>query len=178
MFILALPRTKIQMNNKDLLRMIVPSSTDHESEFIRSFKDHFKYKNAIAFPSARISLFQGLRSLGIKKWDEIITTTYTDSIVPAVIKSLGAEPIFVDIDAETYNMNPDEIQGKITDKTKAVICTHLFGQPCDIGEISELCEQNGLFMVEDCAQAIGAKYKKKSVGSFGDISIFSFDIGK
>ena len=87
---------------------------------------------------------------------------------------LGAKPVFIDIDRNTQNMDPDLIEAAITPNTKAIMAIHLAGWPCEMEKIQEICNEHNLFLIEDCAQAHGAKYNGKSVGSFGDVNAWSF----
>ncbi len=95
-----------------------------------------------------------------------------------VIEKSGAIPVFVDVDPKTYNLDIDSIKRYITPKTKAIIATHLFGQPCDIDKLQKICDERDIRLIEDCAHSCGAEYKGKKVGSFGDIGLFSFSLPK
>ncbi len=106
--------------------------------------------------------------------DEVITTPFTFFATAGAIARVGATPVFVDIDPVTFNIDPEQIKAKITDKTKAVIPVHLFGQCCDMDPILEIAKENDLIVIEDCAQAIGSEYKGRRAGSMGDYGCFSF----
>jgi len=116
--------------------------------------------------------------LNLKPGTGVIVPAYTCAIVFEVILRLGLKPILVDIDPKTYNINPELISGAITSETKVIIPTHLFGRPCEISQIIEIASKFDLFVIEDAAQALGAEYKSKKVGTFGDLAIFSFGPGK
>ena len=131
-------------------------------------------KYAISVNSGTDALFLSLKALGIGKGDEVITTSFSFISTAEVIISLGAKPVFVDINPKTFNINVDKIEEKITEKTKAILPVHLFGQSVEMDRIKELAERYGLKIVEDAAQAIGAKYKDKMIGSLGDAGCFSF----
>ena len=103
----------------------------------------------------------------------IVTSRTFLASVSSIVNS-GADPVFADVDPDTQNIDFKTIYKVLTDKTKAIICVHLAGWPCDMDPIIELAAEHGLFVIEDCAQAHGAKYKGKSVGSFGDIGCWSF----
>jgi perosamine synthetase len=103
---------------------------------------------------------------------------YTCAIVFEVILRLGLRPVLVDVNPETYNVNPSLISKAITSKTRAIIPIHLFGQPCEMGEVMDIAEKHDLYVIEDVAQALGAEYKNMKVGTFGDLAIFSFGPGK
>ena len=148
------------------------------SRFESRFAEYLNAKQAISVSSGRFALYLILKSLGLKKGDEVILPAYTYHVIPAVIIALGLKPVFVDIEADTFNINPRLIEEKITKKTKAVIPTHLFGYPCDMDAVMKIARKHKLFVIEDCAQACGAEYKGKKAGSIGDASYFSFEISK
>jgi len=117
-----------------------------------------------------------LRNKRIKENDEIITPAITWSTTVFPIINIHAKPVFVDVDPRTYNINTKEIEKAITKKTKAILPVHLLGNPCKMNEIRKIAKKNNLYMIEDCCEALGAKIKNKKVGSFGDLSSFSFFI--
>jgi perosamine synthetase len=121
-----------------------------------------------------VALHLALLALDIKPGDEIITPTLTYIATANAIRYVGAIPVFVDSLKDTWQMDPRDVKRKITKKTKAVIAVHLYGHPCDMDTLLHICREKNLFLVEDCAEAIGSKYKDKHTGSFGDISTFSF----
>lgn len=123
-------------------------------------------------------LYLAIKALEFNEGDEIIVPAYTFSAVPLIIQLSGLKPVFVDVDKETYNIDVSLIERKITQKTKAILITHMFGQPCKMDVILNLAKNNNLKLIEDCAHACGAKYKGQRAGSFGDAAIFSFKIGK
>jgi len=131
-------------------------------------------KSAIGVASGTDALLLSLRAGGVGSGDEVITTGFSFFATAGVITRLGATPVFVDIDPDTYNMAPDEIKKKITPKTKAIMPVHLYGQCVDMDPITEIAKKHNLKVVEDAAQAIGAKYKGKKAGTFGDFGCFSF----
>ncbi len=142
-------------------------------EFENKFSDYIGVKNSIAVSNGTVALDIALKALGIKEGDEVITTPFTFIATANAILYQKAKPVFADIDERTFNINPDEILNKVTEKTKAIIGVHLFGHPFDVKAIREICEDNKLLLVEDCAQAHGAEYRGKKVGSFGT-GCFSF----
>ncbi|MFH1641553.1 MAG: aminotransferase class I/II-fold pyridoxal phosphate-dependent enzyme [Nanoarchaeota archaeon] len=153
-----------------------------EGNYINKFEEEFANRlgidHAILFSSARNGLISLLRQLKIGKGDEVIVPSYTCPAVPSVIEKIGATPIFIDVEKDTFNIDTKLIKSKITKKTKAIIATHIDGQPCDLKEIIGLASSYNLKLIEDCAQAIDAKYKGIKVGRFGDAAYYSFAFGK
>lgn len=147
-------------------------------EFEKNFADFCNVKYAIGVNSGTAALHLSLLSLGIGLGDEVITVPNTFIATAEAISHCGAKPVFVDIDEETYNINPDLIESKITDKTKAIIPVHLYGNPCDMERINRIAKRYNLFVIEDACQAHGAEYRGKKVGSLSDIAAFSFYPGK
>lgn len=115
-----------------------------------------------------------LRALRIGLGDEVITTPFTFVATTEAIGVVGATPVFVDIDPDTFNLDPYRIEAAITSRTKAILPVHLYGQPCDMDPIVALADRHGLAIVEDCAQSIGATYKGRQTGSFGEAGCLSF----
>ena len=148
------------------------------AQFEKDFADFVGAKQCVGFNSGTSALHVALLLLGIKSGDEVITTPFTFVATSWAISYAGAKPVYVDIDDATFNLNPALIEKAITPRTKAVMPVHLYGHPFDIGPMMELCRKHQLPLVEDAAQAHGAKYKGKIVGSFGEISAFSFYPGK
>jgi len=129
---------------------------------------------AISVNSGTDALFLSLKALGVGPEDEVITTPFTFIATAEVIAILGAKPVFVDIEPETFNIDPLKIEEKITKKTKAIIPVHLFGQIAEMDKVLKIAKKYKLYVIEDAAQAIGAEYKKKKAGSIGDLGCFSF----
>ena len=150
------------------------------AEFERQFAACIGVKHAIATSNGTTALHAALLAHGIGPGDEIITTPFSFTATANAIRMAGAEPVFVDIDEKTFNINPDLIEKVITPKTKAILPVHLFGQSCEMEKISALCKKHQLILIEDAAQAHGAEYQGnsaetqvKKVGSFGT-GCFSF----
>jgi len=140
----------------------------------KAFKSYFQSDYAVSFLSARTSLWAILNALGVKENDEILLQAYTCVVVPNAIISLGAKPVWVDINQETFNMDVDDFEKKITEKTKAVVVQYTFGQAAEIKKIIKIAKKYNLFVIEDCAQALGGEYQGKKLGTFGDVGFFSF----
>lgn len=140
-------------------------------------EDFSKYcgtKRAIGVGNGTDALHLALRALGVGEGDEVITVAFTFVATTEAIGIVGATPVFVDINPDTFNIDVNKIEEKITPKTKAILPVHLYGQPCEMDKIMEIANKYNLYVVEDCAQAVGAEYKGKKVGSFGDFGCFSF----
>lgn len=147
-------------------------------KFENEFAEYIGVKYAVAFSSARIAELAILRSLDIKEGSEIIVPAYTHHSVPQMVRFAGFRPVFVDVDPATYNLKPEMIEQKISPLTRAIIMTHIGGQPCDVDGISTLARKYNLYIIEDCAQACGSEYKGKKVGSLGHAAYFSFNASK
>lgn len=146
--------------------------------FEKKFAAYAKAKYAVAVSSCTAGLHLALLSLGIKQGDEVITTPLTFVATANVIIHCGATPVFVDVDRQTGLINVEEIEKKITKKTKAIMPVHLYGRPCDMDKIKALAKKYKLFVIEDAAHAIESVYEQKKVGSIGDITVFSFYVTK
>ena len=142
-------------------------------EFERSFRNYFGFKNAFSFNSGRSSLIAILKAMEIGEGDEVIIQAFTCNAAVNPIIHVGACPVFADINAN-LNISAEEVAKNITKKTKAIMIQHTFGYPADIDEIRKICIINNIYLIEDCAHALGAKYKGSFCGSYGDASFFSF----
>jgi len=147
---------------------------DNVKAFEREFADYCGVKYAIACGNGTDALHIALRALGIAEGDEVITSPFTFFATAEAIASVGAIPVFVDCDPETYCIDPKKIKRAITNKTKAIIPIHFYGQPADMEEINRIAKEYGLYVIEDSAQASGSLYKNKKTGSLGDVGCFSF----
>jgi dTDP-4-amino-4,6-dideoxygalactose transaminase len=145
---------------------------------VKAFEDEIAAycgtKYAVGVASGTDALHLVLLACGIKAGDEVITTPFTFIATAESIAKCGATPVFADIDLKTYNIDPLQIESKITNKTKAILPVHLYGQPAAMERILELARKHNLKVIEDCAQALGAEYKGKKVGSLGDAGCLSF----
>ncbi|MFH1827152.1 MAG: DegT/DnrJ/EryC1/StrS family aminotransferase [bacterium] len=146
--------------------------------FENNFKKYEGVKYAISVNSATAGLHLSLKVLGVGPGDEVITTPLTFVSTANVIVHCGAKPVFADIDRETWNIDPKEIEKKITKRTKAILPVHLHGRPCNMDSILKIAKDNNLNVVSDAAHAVEAEYKGKKVGSIGDLVVFSFYVTK
>ncbi len=146
--------------------------------FERSFAKFCNVKFCVGVGSGLDALMLSLKALGIGYGDEVLVPSNTFIATALAVTYTGAVPVFVEPDIRTYNIDPDRIEKKITDKTRAIMPVHLYGQPCDMDRILEIAEKHNLYVVEDCAQAHGALYRGRVVGSFGNVAGFSFYPGK
>lgn len=142
--------------------------------FENAFANYIGTKYAVATSSGTTALHTALLACGIKSGDEVITTPFTFIASANAILYCNAKPVFADIDERTFNIDPEEVKERITRRTKALLVVHLYGQPCDMRAITEICEDYNLKLIEDACQAHGAEYKGRKVGSFGDAACFSF----
>jgi dTDP-4-amino-4,6-dideoxygalactose transaminase len=161
---------------------VIESSAFAGGRFVAAFEEDFaaycEVPYAIGVGSGTEALWLSLLACGVGSGDEVITVPSTFMATAEAITYCGARPVFVDVDEQTYTMNPDALKPALTVKTKAIIPVHLFGQPSDMDPIVEFGRKHGLYVIEDACQAHGATYKGKRVGSFGDTACFSFYPGK
>jgi len=142
------------------------------------FRDYTGAKHAVALSSCTAGLHLALDVLGIKQGSEVITTPMTFAATANVIVHAGATPVFVDVERDTYNIDPKRIVEKITPRTRAIIPVHMCGRPCKMDRIKEIASGYNLAIVEDAAHAIEAWYRDWKVGNIGDITAFSFYVTK
>jgi dTDP-4-amino-4,6-dideoxygalactose transaminase len=147
-------------------------------EFEQKFSEYIGSKYTIGLANGTVALHLAMLTLGIGPGDEVIVPANTFIATAWGVSHAGATPVFVDCLPDTWEIDSSKIEASITAKTKAVIGVHLYGQPFDIDAVKEICERHNLFLVEDAAQAQGAKYKGKTVGSFGEMACYSFYPGK
>jgi dTDP-4-amino-4,6-dideoxygalactose transaminase len=148
------------------------------AQFEKDFAQFCNAQHALGFNSGTSALHVAMLLAGVGPDDEVITTPYTFIATSWAISYCGAKPVYVDVDDATFNLDPKLIEKAITPRTKAIMPVHLYGHPFDVDTISEICREHKLLLVEDAAQAVGAKYKGKMVGPLGDLSGFSFYPGK
>ena len=149
-----------------------------DEAFEKAFAEYCTSKYCVGVGNGLDALMLALKALGIGQGDEVIVPSDTYIATALAVTYVGATPVFVEPDIRTYNIAPELIEAKITDRTKAIMPVHLYGQPCDMDPIMAIAKKYHLFVVEDCAQAHGATYKGKRIGSFGDAAGFSFYPGK
>lgn len=143
-------------------------------EFERTMAEYCGVKYAVGVANGTDALVLSLDAMGVGPGDEVITSPFTFYASAESISRLGATPVFVDIDPQTYNLVADDIEAKITPRTKAIIPVHIFGQPAEMDTINEIAAKHNIKVIEDACQAIGAAYRGKQVGSLGDAACFSF----
>ncbi len=142
--------------------------------FEEEVANYLGVKHAIGVNSGTDALVIGLRAAGIGQGDEVITTPFTFFATAEAISMVGATPVFVDIDENTFNIDPALIEPAITNRTKSILPVHLFGQPADMGRIMDIAKAHNLLVIEDCAQSFGAEFNGQKTGAIGDVGCFSF----
>lgn len=180
----AIPRRRISIYKgitKDIFCLLIKNELingQYIKMFERKFATYIGTSDAVSVSSGTVALSLILENLSLNKGDEVILPAYTFSGIPMCIKALGLLPRFVDIDSHTDNLDIVKVKEIINPKTKVIIATHIFGRPCELEEILRLGKEKGIFIIEDCAHAIGSRYKGRKVGSFGDAAFFSFSLTK
>ena len=147
---------------------------DEVSQFEKEFATYEGAKYGVSCGNGTDALVLALRALDIGSGDEVITVAWTFFATAESIASVGAKPVFVDVDSKTYCMDPSLIEEAITEKTKAVIPVHFYGQCCDMDAIKRICKKHNLFLITDCAQSAGTEFRGERKNTLGDISCFSF----
>jgi dTDP-4-amino-4,6-dideoxygalactose transaminase len=147
---------------------------DRGREFERRFAEWAGTSHAVALANGTLALDVALKALGIGPGDEVITTPRSFIASASCIVTAGAAPVFADVDRNSQNISAETIEAVLTPRTKAIVCVHLGGMPCDMDPIMNLAARHRLKVIEDCAQAHGARYKDRSVGSIGDVGAWSF----
>ncbi len=147
-------------------------------EFEKRFAAYHGMDETVATSFGRMAFYYTLRALDLPAGSEIIFPALTFWVVPEIARRAGLKPVFVDVDPLSFNLDPAQIESAITERTRAIVPTHLYGRPCDMAEIESIVEKHNLIMIEDCAQAAGARYRGRLVGTFGAASFFSFQMLK
>lgn len=156
----------------------ISSAGKYVSHFEKSFADYCGVKHAIACCNGTVALHLALMAVGVAAGDEVIVPTLTFIATPNSVVYCGAEPVFVDSELGTWNIDPQEVEEKITPRTKGIIAVHLYGHPADMIALRKIAERNGIFLIEDAAEAVGATCEGSVVGSIGDAAAFSFYANK
>lgn len=158
----------------DVLRSDYLTTGPKIAEFEKMVADYVGAKYAVAISNGTSALHAACFAAGIQAGDEVITTPLTFAASSNCVLYCGGTPVFADVDPKTYNIDPEDIRRKITDKTKAIIAVHLAGQPCDMDEIHKIAKEHDLLVIEDGAHALGSVYKGKKIGTLSDMTTFSF----
>lgn len=151
---------------------------NEDADFEKAFAEYCSARYCVGTGNGLDSLMLVLKALNIKEGDEVIVPSNTYIATALAVTYVGAKPVLVEPDIRTFNIDPSKIEEKITDRTKVIMPVHLYGQPCEMDAILSIAKKYDLFVVEDCAQAHGAAYGGKKVGTFGDVAGFSFYPGK
>lgn len=153
------------------------ASGEYVTEFESMFSEYLRCRYSVCTNNGTTALHTALLAAGIGQSDLVITTPFSFVATANAILYVGAKPLFADIDEKSFNIDPDKIEEVVKnskEKVKALIIVHLFGNPCRMDRIADLCKKHDIILIEDCAQAHGAEYDGKKVGTFGKVSIFSF----
>jgi len=167
-----------KVNLQELLESPNIDTGKYTKEVEEMVKSIVGAKHAVTTDDCSTALKLSLRTAGVMQGDEVITTAYTYIATPNSIENAGAVPVFADIQRDTLNLDPQDIVKKITSKTKAIMPVHFAGMPCDMDEINAIAKGRNLAVIEDAAQAFGARYQRKSIGADSEIACFSFDSHK
>ena len=152
----------------------ISSKGKYVSKFETEFSKFLNISHSCSVTNGTVALHLALASLGLSHNDEVITPSLTYIATVNAINYVGAKPVLVDSDIKTWNIDIPSVERKITKKTKAILAVHLYGNPCNMSKLLELCKRHNLFLIEDSAEAFGSKYQGRYVGTFGDVSTFSF----
>jgi dTDP-4-amino-4,6-dideoxygalactose transaminase len=176
---LATPRARIRFGAREVLASLKALyRTTVIAEFEQKMAQYLAVQHAVFTSSGKSALALLLKALGAKKGDRIVLASYNVPEVPQVLLSLGLVPVFVDVDRDTYNISPERVRDALKKGARFLLATHLYGHPADMDSLLALAREFGAILIEDCAQALGAKFKGKRLGSFGIGSIFSFGLMK
>jgi perosamine synthetase len=172
-------KTDLSGNEKKYVLDCIDSSwVSSKGKYIELFEKNFSQfldvKYATSVCNGTVALHLALISLGIGPEDEVIVPTFTYIASVNAISYVGAKPIFVDSRKDSWQIDIDDIKNKISSKTKAILAVHLYGHPCDLDGIINICKDKNIFLIEDCAESLGSLYNNQKVGTFGDIATFSF----
>jgi len=170
------------MEEMEALRNVLKSGWITMGPKVCEFEEHFArfvgVKHAVAVNSGTSALHILLESMGVGTGDEVILPSLVCMAVPYAVLRSGAHPVFTEVIPKTFNIDVEDAEKRISNKTKAIIAVHLYGHPAQLDRLEEICKKHDLLLIEDCAQAHGAEYKGNKVGSFGDAAFFSFGATK
>jgi dTDP-4-amino-4,6-dideoxygalactose transaminase len=144
------------------------------AEFESAFARYLGARGVVGVASGTAALHLALLASGVVHGSEVVTTAHTFTATAEAIVHVGARPVFADIDPVTFNIDPQQVERRITPRTRAVVAVHLYGQPADLGALADICERRGLILIEDAAQAHGAEYRGHRCGTLGHLATFSF----
>lgn len=167
-----------ELEKKNVLECLESTWISSKGKYVKEFEQKFASYTGTRFGASvtngTVAIHLALLALGVGPGDEIIVPSLTYVASVNAIKYTGATPVFADSLMDTWQVDPEDIRRRITNKTKAIIPVHLYGHPCDMDVIMDIANEHRIFVVEDCAEAIGTEYKGRKVGTFGDIACFSF----
>lgn len=158
--------------------MAEEGGNDAREQYNRQMSSLIGRGRGLSYATGRMAFFSLMQEFGVAPGDEVLLLGFTCAAMPDAVSRMGATPVFADLDAATFGSGAEGIRKKITKKTKVVVAQHSFGIPCKIDEIAELCADRSIRLIEDCAITLSSTYRKKTVGNFGDASIFSTDHSK
>ncbi len=172
-------KPKIFENTSKYVKDCIESTwISSRGKYINKFETHFSSYTGIPFSTTvsngTTALHLALCALNIGEGDEVIVPTFTYIASVNAIKYVGATPVFVDSDRDTWNLDTSKIKEIITNKTKAIMAVHIYGNACEMNKLTSICKSNDLFLIEDCAESLGSTFDQKATGSFGNVSTFSF----
>ncbi|MCD6371299.1 MAG: aminotransferase class I/II-fold pyridoxal phosphate-dependent enzyme [Candidatus Aenigmarchaeota archaeon] len=163
----------------DILKIACSEVLNKRIDYVKVFEEKFAEfvgtDYAISTPSGRFGMLAILQALNLKKNDEIIFPAYTLKDLIVLVEKLGFKPVLVDVDENTFTLDPEKLEKSINRKTKVIVATHIFGLPCNMKKIKKIAESYGIYLIEDCCHAHGAEFKGTKVGSIGDAGFFSFN---
>lgn len=170
------------LEKKYLARAVDSNYVSTVGPFVPEFEDKFarylRIKKAVSTQSGTAAIHLALHELGIGRGDEVIVPALTFIATVNPVTYVGAKPVFADVDIETWSIDPKDVEKKITSKTKAIICVHLYGNPCDMGALCGLAKRHDLRLIEDATESLGATYRGRHTGTLGDFGCFSFNGNK
>ncbi len=175
-----IPRIAADITRRDIASIVEASTktpSELSSELERRFRSQLGFKKSFFLNSGTAALYLALKSIDVEEKDVIIPA-YTCGAVAEAVLLAGGTPVFADVDVNTFNIDLKDLKRKISDRTRAVIVVDLFGNPVDYRALKEILEPYNIYLIDDAAQALGAKYDDRYIGSFGDLAVFSFGLGK